>query len=135
MRAIYCRQKWFRVKMWLMLATVEMRSKKINSRFKFYSLCFEYWIYNSIYIYFWNIQILCGTEFEWIVSADGHVPEGALSAGSQSDGEPLYVGRTHHEGSLIPGKIQQSHNCLYFPFGGGEHSATQYEVLVEKRSM
>lgn len=79
-------------------------------------------------------QILCGSGFEWIASANGHVPEGAISAGSQSNGEPLYVGRAHYEGSLTPGKIHQSHNCLYIPFGGAEHSVTQYEALV-MRSM
>lgn len=77
-------------------------------------------------------QILCGTGFEWINSANGHVPEGALCAGNQNDGEPLFIGRTHYEGSLTVGKIQRSHNCLYIPFGGAEHSVTQYEVLVEK---
>lgn len=77
-------------------------------------------------------QILCGTGLEWINSANGHVPEGSLCAGNQSDGEPLFIGRTHYEGSLTVGKIQRSHNCLYIPFGGAEHSVTEYEVLVEK---
>lgn len=77
-------------------------------------------------------QILCGSGFEWIASANGHVPEGSISAGSQSNGEPLYVGRAHYQGSLTPGKIHQSHNCLYIPFGGAEHSVAQYEALVMK---
>lgn len=77
-------------------------------------------------------QMLCGNGFEWIASANGHVPEGAICAGNQSDGEALFVGRSHYEGSLTPGKIQRSHNCMYIPFGGTEHSVAQYEVLVEQ---
>jgi len=78
-------------------------------------------------------ELLCGTGFTWVASAHGHVPEGAVSAGSQGNGEPLYIGRAHFQGSLTPGKVHRSHNCLYIPFNGGEHSITEYEVLVAQQ--
>lgn len=78
-------------------------------------------------------QVLCGSGFTWIVSASGHVPDNAVVAGTQANGEPLYIGRTHVNGSLIPGKIQASHGCIYVPFDGVEHSQQQYEVLVGSR--
>ena len=66
----------------------------------------------------------------WVSSSNGHVPPGAVLAGNTSIGEPLYIGRAHHDGSLTPGKVHRAHGCLYLPFNGAEHSHTHYEVLV-----
>ncbi|XP_055690904.1 uncharacterized protein LOC129794238 [Lutzomyia longipalpis] len=76
-----------------------------------------------------HVEVLVGTGFTWIHSGNGHVPPNAVRAGQTVHGQPLYVGRTHHEGSLTPGKIHPSHGCLYFPYGGAEQSSLQYEVL------
>lgn len=65
-------------------------------------------------------------------SGSGHVPNGAVVAGNTSSGEQLYVGRAQVGGSLMTGKIQPSHNCIYVPFDGTEHSISQYEVLIAK---
>lgn len=62
------------------------------------------------------------------------MPDGAVQGGSNVTGEPLYIGRTHFNGSLTVGKVHPSHNCLYLPFGGAEHSVQQYEVLVAPRT-
>jgi hypothetical protein len=77
-----------------------------------------------------NYEVLCGSGMTWIGSSNGHVPAGAISTGNTNTGEPLYVGRAHHEGSLTPGKIHRSHGCMYMPYGGIEHSILHYEVLV-----
>lgn len=63
-------------------------------------------------------------------SSNGHVPDGAVVAGSQSNGEPLFVGRGHYRGSITPGKIHKAHGCLYIGHSHGEHSIKQYEVLI-----
>lgn len=76
------------------------------------------------------LQVLSGTGFTWVHSGNGHVPNGAVLCGNTVSGEPLYIGRTHHEGSLTPGKIHRSHGCLYIPFGGAEQSFLNYEVLI-----
>lgn len=89
-----------------------------------------YLSYNGQEILVSNYEVLTGHGFTWVGSGNGHVPEGAVVAGNQSSGEPLYVGRAHHQGSLTPGKVHRSHGCLYIPFGGQEHSILQYEVLV-----
>lgn len=52
--------------------------------------------------------------------------------GKTLDGENLYMGRCLHEGTLTPGKVQQSHGCLYIPFNGEEISVKEYDVLVLK---
>ncbi|XP_055606537.1 uncharacterized protein LOC129754466 [Uranotaenia lowii] len=86
--------------------------------------------HNGMEIFKSHFEVLSGTGFTWIHSSNGHVPSGAVLCGNTVTGEPLYIGRTHHEGSLTPGKIHRSHGCLYIPFGGAEQSFLQYEVLV-----
>jgi len=78
-----------------------------------------------------DIEVLTGHHYVWIPSAEGRVPPHALKVGHTADGEPLYVGRGHLNGSLTPGKIHPSHGCLYIPYGGGEHKLESYEVLVQ----
>ncbi|KAM7283691.1 natterin-3 [Ixodes scapularis] len=72
------------------------------------------------------------SQFDWIPASDGFLPSGAVQGGSCVTGEPLYIGRTYHEGTLTIGKIQPSHRCLYIPYGGEEHCYHDYEVLVCK---
>lgn len=47
--------------------------------------------------------------------------------------QSLHLGRAHVGGALTTGKIHPSHNCIYVPFDGIEHSISQYEVLVAPR--
>ena len=42
----------------------------------------------------------------WKKSHHGHVPPNAVLAGYDLNGSALYVGRGHHYGDLIPGKVQ-----------------------------
>lgn len=76
-----------------------------------------------------NFEVLSGEGFTWVGSGNGHVPEGAVVAGRTQQGEELYIGRAHYQGSLTPGKVHRSHGCLYIPFGGSEISIKSYEVL------
>ncbi|KAG0425867.1 hypothetical protein HPB47_026992 [Ixodes persulcatus] len=73
-----------------------------------------------------------GSQFDWVPASDGRLANGAVQGGSCSSGEPLYIGRTFHEGTLTIGKVQPSHRCLYIPYGGEEHRYSDYEVLVCK---
>jgi len=77
-----------------------------------------------------NYEGLSGQGFTWVSSGHGHVPAGAVISGNSVQGEPLYIGRAHFQGSLTPGKVHRSHGCLYIPYGGAEHSIKSYEVLV-----
>lgn len=63
------------------------------------------------------------------MSGGGHVPSNAFTAGHTIHGEPLYIGRAHHMGTLTPGKVHTSHGCLYIPYDGAEVAIQQYEVL------
>lgn len=42
---------------------------------------------------------------EWVPASGGQVPERALPSGETEEGEPLFVGRTSHEGTLTVGKV------------------------------
>ncbi|XP_053605349.1 uncharacterized protein LOC128672313 [Plodia interpunctella] len=78
-----------------------------------------------------NFEVCCARPetVRWIESRDGNVPPNGIAAGNTDQGEPLYVGRAKHQGSLTPGKIQQSHKVLYISFAGQEIPHTVYEVL------
>lgn len=70
-------------------------------------------------------------SLRWEHCKHGHVPKDAVFGGWEAGkGEPLFVGRAHHAGSLIPGKVHPSHRCLYVAYGGAEHKKDEYEVLV-----
>lgn len=49
----------------------------------------------------------------WVPVEEGNYPENALVGGNDADGEPLYIGRSYHEGALLPGKVNKAHNTCY----------------------
>uniref|UniRef100_T1GCZ0 Uncharacterized protein n=1 Tax=Megaselia scalaris TaxID=36166 RepID=T1GCZ0_MEGSC len=76
-----------------------------------------------------DVDILCGEYYKWVPASNGFVPNTAVRSGMTSEGEPLYIGRAHWEGSLTPGKIHPSHGCLYIGFGGQEVKIERYEKV------
>lgn len=58
------------------------------------------------------------------------MPPNAIPGGETEDGEPLFIGRVNHEGTVTIGKVQASHNTCYIPYGGSEVAFTDYEILV-----
>lgn len=74
--------------------------------------------------------MLVGGPFNWVRVGGSNIPPNAIPGGESEDGEPLYVGRVHHEGSVTTGKVQQSHGVCYISFAGEELAHPEYEVLV-----
>lgn len=74
--------------------------------------------------------MLCGAPGTWIACSGTDIPGAAFEAGSSEDGEPLFIGRVNHEGTLTVGKVQPSHGTCYIPFGGQEVAFVDYEVFV-----
>ncbi|CAG2056342.1 unnamed protein product, partial [Timema podura] len=74
-----------------------------------------------------SYEVLCCSNVAWERSSHGHVPYGAIEAGRTSSGEPLFIGRVLHNGTLTPGKIHPSHRMCYIPFGGQEIPFDSYE--------
>ncbi|XP_030755376.1 uncharacterized protein LOC115881830 [Sitophilus oryzae] len=74
-------------------------------------------------------EVLCDFPGQWLANSGGNIPANAVPGGQSEDGEPLYIGRTVHDGCLTIGKIQPSHGVLYIPYGGQELSFSDYEIL------
>lgn len=53
-----------------------------------------------------------------------------ILAGETEDGEPLFVGRAQHEGTVTIGKVQPSHGVCYISYAGQELAFADFEVLV-----
>ncbi|KAF5296192.1 hypothetical protein FQA39_LY12646 [Lamprigera yunnana] len=75
-------------------------------------------------------EVLCNCNGRWVPCSGGNIPPNAVVGGQSESGEPLYVGRAHHQGSITIGKVQRSHTCCYIPYGGQEISHQQYEILI-----
>ncbi|KAL1426167.1 hypothetical protein MTO96_018428 [Rhipicephalus appendiculatus] len=80
----------------------------------------------------YQVLVCSGASLAWRVAADGAVPSGAIQGGVTSSGEPLYIGRAHHEGMLFVGMVQPSHKVAYIPYNGKGHPYAHYEVLTLK---
>ncbi|CAG9135334.1 unnamed protein product [Plutella xylostella] len=86
--------------------------------------------FNGAEVFKDDVELLVAGMLSWQPCDNGAVPQGAISAGTTADGETLYVGRVLHDGCITPGKVHQSHGCVYYPFNGEEMSSKEYEVLV-----
>lgn len=76
-----------------------------------------------------DYEVLVG-QGNWVPGAGSDIPPNAIPAGESEDGEPLFVGRAHHEGTLTVGKVQPSHGACYISYAGQELAFNEFEVLV-----
>lgn len=82
-------------------------------------------------------QVLTGCEVQWVPASGGQVPDGALPSGETEEGEPLFVGRTSHEGTMTLGKVYCYMHFLYirlldFTLNG---YLKVYRVIQEERAV
>lgn len=77
-----------------------------------------------------DYQVLCDCNSIWVATSGNNIPSNAIPGGETEDGEPLFIGRVHHEGTVTIGKVQASHSVCYIPFGGVEIAFPEYEILV-----
>lgn len=76
-----------------------------------------------------DYEVLVGCQPSWVQVSGKQIPPQAVPAGETSDGEPLFVGRARHEGTVTVGKVQPSHGVCYIPYGGQEIAYDNYEIL------
>ncbi|EDV33360.2 uncharacterized protein Dana_GF21233 [Drosophila ananassae] len=68
---------------------------------------------------------------DWIQStAHSALPLKSVFGGYEADHSPLFVGRAHHEGGLLPAKVSPIKGFAYVANNGEEHRISNYEVLV-----
>jgi hypothetical protein len=78
-------------------------------------------------------EVLVGAGLRWEAAQDGAVPQGAVPAGEDGDGAPLYVARAKVDGQDTIGKVNPRHQKhAHLPYGGKEHVVRQFEVLVSE---
>ncbi|XP_046385191.1 epidermal growth factor receptor-like [Ischnura elegans] len=65
----------------------------------------------------------------WVDASNGNIPPGGFLGGTDPKCM-LYVGRTRHDGELLPGKICPRYNSVYVAWRGREHIYNNYQVLV-----
>ena len=66
----------------------------------------------------------------WSSARGGHVPDGAVIAGREADGQVLFICRAKYKGGVHPGKIRSEFKGCNIPWGGREQAISQYEVLT-----
>ena len=71
-----------------------------------------------------------GEILGWQSAEGGHIPDSAIVAGKEANGEDIFVCRAAFEGGIHPGKIFRSMGTCLVPWGGQEHHLHKYEVLV-----
>lgn len=76
-----------------------------------------------------SYEVLCEIE-RWERTHGSHILPGTIHAGTDVDGDAIYVGRAFHEGDLLPAKVIPSKNCAYVSYGGEEIVKHEFEVLV-----
>ncbi|XP_058818131.1 uncharacterized protein LOC131681390 [Topomyia yanbarensis] len=77
-------------------------------------------------------EVLCDGSGTFVPISGGDIPPNAIPAGETEDGEPLFIGRVPHEGTMTIGKVQQSHGVCYIPYGGQELAFAEYEIYVSQ---
>jgi Protein of unknown function (DUF3421) len=76
-------------------------------------------------------QVLVGTGFAWVDSANGQVPPNAIKLKANSEQEDVFMGRVHSNNYLKLGRISPTQRCLFVPHEDGEHRHANYQALVK----
>ena len=66
----------------------------------------------------------------WISSSGSNIVPGTVHAGTDVDGDAIYVGRAYHDGDLLPAKVIPAKGQAYVAHGGQEHVKEDFELLV-----
>ncbi|KAL7027514.1 hypothetical protein ACKWTF_005469 [Chironomus riparius] len=70
----------------------------------------------------------------WIPYSSSIDRSSLVFVGTDYDGSPMYVGRAHHSGDLIPGKLLSSTHRCHVPYDGHEFSLEISEVLFNNNN-
>ena len=75
-----------------------------------------------------DAQLFVGTG-AWVKPVRAAAPDGAIPAGFDEDGSPLYMIRAKVNGADVPGRYNEKRNEAVVPYGGKEMKVTSFEVL------
>ncbi|KZV69357.1 carbohydrate-binding module family 12 protein [Peniophora sp. CONT] len=67
----------------------------------------------------------------WVLTEKHDIPDGALPAGRDGEGNPIYVARAFHEGGVHVGHVSRNtKQGAVISFGGDDFEVTTYEILL-----
>lgn len=70
-----------------------------------------------------------GVPLKWEPATNGELPDKAVQAGAENNGEPIWVARCEIDGAWVPGKLVPRTRRAYAAKDGIEYSRFNYEVL------
>ncbi|XP_068158933.1 uncharacterized protein [Drosophila tropicalis] len=68
-------------------------------------------------------------EHRWMHYSHGSVPQNAVVAGHDSDGDTIYIGRAFFSNDMLPAKVIPNKGKAYVAYARQEHELENYEVL------
>lgn len=70
-------------------------------------------------------------EHTWVsTNVYEDLPQFAIHAGHDVDGDAIYLGRAHHNGENLPAKVIPNKRTAYVAWGGAEHVKHDVEILT-----
>ena len=66
----------------------------------------------------------------WIVGQTGKIPDGAVKAGEELDGTPLFIARAKFDGGVQPGKVSHLLKKVHFGYSDQEKTSKIFEIYV-----
>jgi hypothetical protein len=69
---------------------------------------------------------------QWVRASGGTIPGGAVQAGNEANGAPLYICRAQYNGGLHPGKTRPGFNGCNIPYGGQELTVPVYDIIIDR---
>ncbi|XP_064556474.1 natterin-3 [Drosophila montana] len=65
----------------------------------------------------------------WLHYSHGSLPQDAVAAGHDSDGDTIFIGRAFYNNDMLPAKIIPNKGKAYVAYAGHEVELENYEVL------
>ncbi|XP_001965587.2 uncharacterized protein LOC6505038 [Drosophila ananassae] len=85
--------------------------------------------YDSDEVKIFAYEVLSQPE-RWIDTTATDIPDGALVAGHDSNGDTIYVGRVFRHGDFLPAKVVPAKGKAYVAYGQQEHELTDVQILA-----
>nr|XP_022919390.1 uncharacterized protein LOC111428191 [Onthophagus taurus] len=61
------------------------------------------------------------------------VVKSAVVGGNDSDGCPIYIGKSNYNNDVIPAKVMPTKKAAYIAYSGKEHLVPEVEILCERK--
>lgn len=90
-----------------------------------------YFPYGGVEVSSKTYEVLIGPKrVEWVQgNTKTALPAGAIHAGNDTDGTPMYVGRAYHENDQLIAKVMPAKQAAYVSYNGKEILKLHYEIL------